>query len=444
MSTTETVRAGSSTRWTLAGQVLLNVVLVSAVAWIGFTGNHRARFFAPLVPLLFAPFSYARVRLQRSVERHVPRSSAVLIAAVAFLCDATMVAQLLDARQPFAVPLLETLGVEWLGEVWYSAYALLFVCYAMTGLLRAATWPLRRRRALRPAEPEETDAILMGRRELLQRGGLLAAALPFGVSLSGVSVSYDFRVERREIVLPRWPRALDGLVIAHLSDIHVGGEMNRERLRRVAELTNAGHADLVLHTGDFLTHRSGDFDAPLYEALSRIHAPYGQWASLGNHDFDDVSRFMERLRDSGVGVLRDRKVDLSIQDQPVELAGLDFQFHFPGGVSTYGNTIATFGERSAVPRILLNHDPTSFHELPANCADIVLSGHLHGGQIGVQLSQSHAITVVGLAGLPDQGVFSREQMKMYVTRGVGFYGYPMRIGIPPEIALLVLRSPSSV
>ena len=73
----------------------------------------------------------------------------------------------------------------------------------------------------------------------------------------------------------------------------------------------------------------------------------------------------------------------------------------------------------------------------------MLSGHTHGGHIGIQLGPEHAVTVIGLAGIPDQGVFRRGDLRLFVTRGVGFYGYPMRVGIPPEIALLVLRAPRS-
>jgi predicted MPP superfamily phosphohydrolase len=79
--------------------------------------------------------------------------------------------------------------------------------------------------------------------------------------------------------------------------------------------------------------------------------------------------------------------------------------------------------------------------LPEGCADLVLSGHTHGGHVGMQISPTMAVTVVGMLGLPDQGVFSRGDMRMFVTRCVGFYGYPMRVGIPPEISLLVLRAP---
>ena len=87
--------------------------------------------------------------------------------------------------------------------------------------------------------------------------------------------------------------------------------------------------------------------------------------------------------------------------------------------------------------------PSGFAALPPTAGDLVLSGHTHGGHIGVQLGRSRALTVVGLLGLPDQGLFARGDMRLFVTRCVGFYGYPMRVGIPPEIAVLVLRTPES-
>ena len=78
--------------------------------------------------------------------------------------------------------------------------------------------------------------------------------------------------------------------------------------------------------------------------------------------------------------------------------------------------------------------------MPEGSADLVLSGHTHGGHIGVQLAPGRALTAVALAGIPDQGIFRRADMRLFVTRCVGFYGYPMRLGIPPEIAILTLRS----
>jgi len=435
---------GHITRLVVTGQVVLNGMLLFAGAWLAWSGSRRALFVVALVPLVFVPFSYARLRLHRLLAAHLA-PSAIRICAVAGLCfDLIMVAQLLSARQPSEVSLLHAAGVTWMGAVWFSAHALLLLGYGLTGLARLVGRPLRAWQSrLRSAEPGADD-VLIGRRALLQKAGLFGAAVPFGISLSGVPLSYDFRVEQREIVLPFWPSALDGLRVVHLSDIHVGGSMDRPRLLQVAELANACRPDLVLHTGDFLTHRSGDFDAPLYEALARIRAPHGQWASFGNHDFDAPQRLERLLRDCGVIVLRDHVTVLTPRGQLLEVAGTDFLFGRSERAATYARIIGSWGPRGGAPRILLNHDPTAFGALPAGCADLVLSGHTHGGHIGVQLNSSYAVTLVGLAGFPDQGLFARGDMRLFVTRCVGFYGYPMRIGIPPEIALLILRSPQVV
>ena len=425
-------------------QAALNAVLLLAGVWLTWSGSRRAAFLLALVPLVFVPFSYARLRLHRLLETHLGGARVWLFTAMGVLFDAVMVAQLLTARQPAPLWILQATGVTWIGAVWFSAHELLLLGYAFAGPARLGGRLFRGWRTRVRSAPVDADEVLLGRRDLLQKAGLFGVAVPFGVSLSSIAVSSNFRVEHREIIVPFWPQRLDGLRVVHLSDIHVGGAMNRQRLLQVAELTNQCRPDLVLHTGDFLTHRSGDFDAPLYEALARVQAPHGQWACLGNHDFDDPQRLEQRLRDCGVTLLRNRVVALSLHGEPLEIASIDFVFGRSARAAMYAHIIAGWQARAGAPRILLNHDPTGFAELPAGCADLVLSGHTHGGHIGVQLSSAQAITVVGLAGIPDQGVFSHGDMRLYVTRCVGFYGYPMRIGIPPEIALLVLRSPQVV
>lgn len=431
--------------------IALNAAVLLAALALAETGSRHAWFLAFLVPVAVAPFAYARFRLARSLERALAQGRAGAMAlhamrALGVALDGVLLAQLLTARSSEAWPVLQGPIVGWVGPVWFSAHGLLFLAYGVEGIVRGLhrIWTVLARAVERLRRRSEETRASSGfspeRRELLQRASLFGAGLPFFVSLSSVPMSYDFRVENRELELPGWPRDLDGLRIVHLSDIHVGGGMDRERLARVAALTNACKPDLVAHTGDFLTHRSGDFDAPLYEALATIVAPLGQWACLGNHDFEDPERLVRRLSAAGVTVLRDRSTRIDVAGHPLELAGADFVFDRSGRRAEYERIARAWGPRAGAARILLNHDPMSFADLPDGCADLVLSGHTHGGHVGLQLGPSSAITVVGLLGLPDQGVFSRGDMRMFVTRCVGFYGYPMRVGIPPEIALLVLRA----
>ena len=426
-----------SGRAVAAGQVLLNAgLLLIAVAW-AIGGHRRALVIAALVPLVFVPFSYARVRLQDHLARHLGAPWIWLVAAAGLGLDAIMAAQLITAR---STPPAWLTGhfVQWIGAVWFSAHALLLLGYAVAALARLAGKPLGR---LRPSSAPRADAdtALLGRRELLQKAALAGVAVPFGVSLSSTKLSYDFRVEERVIVVPNWPRQLDDLRVVHLSDIHVGGAMDRARLMRVAELTNRCQPDLVLHTGDFLTHRQGNFDEPLYQALATVRAPLGQWACLGNHDYDNLPRLLARMGQAGVTVLQDRLARLAVAGETLEIGGLDYVFARLQRQQIFAEVVRAWGEHQGA-RLLLSHDPSTFGSLPQGGGDLVLAGHTHGGHVGIQLDQQRAITVVGLAGLADQGLFERPDMRMYVTRCVGFYGYPMRIGIPPEIALLRLRS----
>ena len=437
-------------RWLRLWLVTLNVGLLVVAAALAALVTRRALFLALIVPLGMVPFSYARLRLSDMLERALAARPRLLGAAfgAGIVLDAVLIAQLVTGRASEGLPLLHGPGVSWIGPVWFSAHALLFLGYSGLALVR---WTQRTARAAWarfgvPPHPAELDAAPPAlaspeRRAFLQHAGLAGAALPFFVSLSSVPLSYDLRVEERDVEVPGWPRELDGLRVAHLSDIHVGGGMTRERLQRMAELVNGARPDVVLHTGDFLTHRDGDFDTPLYEALSRIRAPHGQWACPGNHDYDDVARFTRRLDDAGVTLLRDRMRTLDVAGQPLEIVGTDFVFARERHEEIYARLFAALPARDGAPRILLNHDPRNFFEIPDDAADLVLSGHTHGGHVGVQLGQDRALTVVGMVGIPDQGLFARRDMRLFVTRCVGFYGYPMRVGIPPEIALLRLRSP---
>ncbi len=426
--------------------ICLNLFLLLAACAMWLWVTWRAVYFIAMVPIAILPFSYARRRLHVYCLKLLGPSSLslALFSLAGMLFDAIMAAQILTARSGSPLPFLHAPGISWVGALWYSTYGLLLFGYVgldtFRGLVRGAergrAW--LRRQQTRPAQQETLPS--PERRQFMQQLGLLGAGAPFCFSLSSVKLTYDFRVEERDLVLPAWPTALDGLRVAHLSDIHVGGDMDRPKLLHVAALTNAARPDLVLHTGDFLTHRTGDFDLPLYEALAQIKAPYGQWACLGNHDFDHPRRLVEYLRQSGVTTLRNRLTALSIDGQPLELAGLDFLFQRFDRAGLYQRIISSWGPRTAVPRLLLNHDPRAFVALPAGCADLVLSGHTHGGHAGIQLGKDRALSVVGLLGIPDQGLYRRADMQMFVTRCVGFYGYPMRLGIPPEIAIVTLRS----
>jgi len=417
--------------------------LLGVTGGLVITGIYAGQWFTRprlaivgFILLMMWPFSHARLWLMRHLDRILPvaPSVGVLCACVAASFDAVMIAQLLTARTNYDLLWIGGDAVSWIGPVWFSSHAMIFFALGLAGPARRLTVWLR-------GGPRRRHETSMERRGFLRGMGKAGVGLPFAISLSGVETSYSFRVEEREITLPNWPARLDGLRVAHLSDIHVGGAMDLEKLMRVADLTNGADVDIVLHTGDFLTHRLPGFDEPLYEALATVKPRFGQWACFGNHDYDDPERLVAKLGGCGVEVLRDRLTTLEIRGERLEIGGLDFGSYGPGRAGRHAAAMTRWAPRSQTPRILLCHDPSAFAQLPDRCADLVLSGHTHGGHVGVQVNADAALTVVGLLGIPDQGVFERPGMKLYVTRCVGFYGYPIRLGIPPEIAVLTLRSP---
>ncbi len=456
MSFQARLTALASRRAQLVWHLCVNLFLLLAACAMWLWVTWRAVYLIAMVPIAIMPFSYARQRLHTHCFNLLGPASLplALFSLVGMIFDAIMAAQILTARSGSPLPVLHAPGISWIGALWYSTYGILVFGYVgldtIRGLAQLAKrgrdWCRRRqfRHAQHAQHAQHDNPPSPERRQFIQQLGLVGAGAPFFFSLSSVKLTYDFQVEERDLSLPAWPTALDGLRVAHLSDIHVGGAMDRPKLLHVAALTNAAKPDIVLHTGDFLTHRTGDFDLPLYEALARIKAPYGQWACLGNHDLDAPQRLMRYLHQSGVATLRNRVVTLSVDGQPLELAGMDFLFQRSDRAGLYNRIISSWGPRQPVPRILLNHDPRAFAALPARCADLVLSGHTHGGHAGIQFDKDHALSIVGLLGIPDQGLYHRKDMQMFVTRCVGFYGYPMRLGIPPEISILTLRSPGSV
>ncbi|MEO2167854.1 MAG: metallophosphoesterase [bacterium] len=389
--------------------------------------------------IAFGGFSWARLRLQRTLtERLSGGGAARLYRGIGAPLDLFMVVQLLAARGGAEGHWMEGPVSMWIGPVWYSAHALLFFAYLGVGLARCM---LRLWRSFVGTAESAERAVSPSRRQFIEGTVVAAVGFPFVISLSGIGTSYDFRVEEREIRLPNWPRSLDGLRVAHLSDIHVGGAMDAARLARVAELTNGARPDIVLHTGDFLTHRDPGFDAPLYPALAKIRAPLGQWACRGNHDFDDRTSFPKKLQEAGVELLVDSQTLLRVAGYDVRVGGLDYVFPQESRAEQYAARVEGLGAHDGEPRILLLHDPSQWVHIPENAADLVLSGHTHGGHIGIQLGDRALWTIVSAVGLPDQGIFEREDdTRLFVTRCVGFYGYPLRLGIPPEIALLTLRS----
>ncbi|MEB2345009.1 MAG: metallophosphoesterase [Deltaproteobacteria bacterium] len=241
---------------------------------------------------------------------------------------------------------------------------------------------------------------------------------------------------RVEIPLARWPRALDGFRIVQLSDLHLGPLLDRRFAASLVERVTALAPDLVVVTGDLVdggVGRVGDEVAP----LGALRARHGVWFVTGNHDYySGADDWVARVSALGWRALRNERVAIGADGAGFDLAGVDDHHGAlvgPGGGEDLERALA--GRDPERPVVLLAHDPATFRRAARREVDLQLSGHTHGGQIW-PFRWAVRLTVPWVEGLHRVG-----RSTLYVSRGTGFWGPPMRLRAPAEISELVLRYP---
>lgn len=285
------------------------------------------------------------------------------------------------------------------------------------------------------------------RRLFFQNATYFAGAMPFVGAVYGFAAErLRFTLERVEVPLPNLPNALDGLRIAQISDIHMSAFMTREQLRRAVDMTNDLVAELAVVTGDFITGRRDPL-ADCVQELARLRAPLGVWGCLGNHEIyaDCEDQATELLRQAGVRVLRRENAEIVWRGQPLNLIGVDYQRTrgLDGRKLPMLAGVEPLVRRDA-PNILLSHNPNAFDRAAELGIEFTLAGHTHGGQVNVEIleSQLNAARFMTdyVAGMYSQrSQLTAQTAHLYVNRGLGTVGPPVRVGAPPEITLFTLR-----
>jgi hypothetical protein len=319
------------------------------------------------------------------------------------------------------VPRRVTRAWAWTASIWLGIAFLLFTTtVASEGVL----WLLG---AAAPAG--EPDAWLRTRSAAVAA----VAAMASGIALrSGLAPPALRRVEVR---LAHWPRALDGLRVLQLSDLHLGPLLDRRFAAALVERGNALRPDLVVVTGDLVdgsVGRVADEVAP----LAGLRARHGVFFVTGNHDFySGADAWAENVREFGWRVLRNQRVTIRHGEAAFELAGVD-DHHGALVSDAQGEDLdrALAGRDPSRPLVLLAHDPTTFHRASSQGVDLQISGHTHGGQIW-PFQWVVRLVVPWVAGLHRRG-----DSVLYVSRGTGFWGPPMRLLAPAELTELVLRA----
>jgi predicted MPP superfamily phosphohydrolase len=228
-------------------------------------------------------------------------------------------------------------------------------------------------------------------------------------------------------------RALEGFTIAQISDIHVGPTIKRPYVDAIVDRVNGLKADMVAITGDLVDGSVADLSGDT-APLARLASRHGTYIVTGNHEYYSGARaWVAELRRLGASVLLNEHVVLDHDGSPVTVAGVtDYSAHHfdPSQRSDAGAALA--GAPASSPKVLLAHQPRSAAQAVKAGADLQLSGHTHGGQfwpwnLFVRLQQPFT------AGLHRLG-----RMWVYTNRGTGYWGPPMRFGIPSEITRIRL------
>ncbi|MEV8514925.1 metallophosphoesterase [Dactylosporangium sp. NPDC051484] len=282
---------------------------------------------------------------------------------------------------------------------------------------------------IEPAAPadERFDA---GRRLLLGRS-LAATAGVLSASTVGVGVFQAMAapdLKRVPIQLPKLPASMNGFRIALVSDIHLGPLLGRGHTERIVRMINSVDADLVAIVGDLVDGSVAQLGAAA-EPLQDLRARHGSFFVTGNHEyFSDYQEWVDEVNSLGVRVLRNERVDV----QGLDLAGVnDLNGTAVGDGPDFGKALD--GRDAARPVVLLAHQPVQAHEAARHGVDLQLSGHTHGGQM-VPFN-----LLVGLQQPVVAGLGNVDGTQVYVTRGAGFWGPPVRFGAPPDISVIELN-----
>ena len=305
----------------------------------------------------------------------------------------------------------------------------------------------------RKVEPSKSKNAI-SRAAFLKKAAFFTAAIPFGTMLYGVLKSaFDYTIHRQKLTIANLPSSFKGLKIVQLSDIHSGSFISDNPLKEVVELVNKENPDLIFFTGD-LVNEIAEEAIPFMDVLKNLNAKFGVFSILGNHDYGDYFYqpndtkgkqhnydLMKKIHQKmGWNLLLNENHIIEKNNERLAILGVE-NWGDKGRFQKYGDIDkAKNGCLNNDIKLLLTHDPSHWEaKVIPNHNDIAatFSGHTHGMQFGIEIP--------GFKWSPSQymypqwaGLYQKEQQQIYVNRGLGFIGYPGRVGILPEITVFEL------
>ncbi len=298
----------------------------------------------------------------------------------------------------------------------------------------------RKKAATEPLEDVADDSaeLKLSRRQML---AVTAAAVPplanIGTAMIGLSQMDEFRIRTIDVPLAQLPKELDGMTIAHVSDMHVGKFTKGKTLARIVEATNDLRADLVLLTGDLIDFALRDLPAAI-EAVKKLDTRSGLYMCEGNHDlFEDRHVFESTVKKAGIPLLLNEAETVMVRGREVQLLGMKWGMageRRNAGVEMHLAALEPLRNPDAF-QILLAHHPHAFDGAAQAGIPLTLAGHTHGGQL--MLTPRHG---AGPAIFKYwSGLYKLRQSALVVSNGVGNW-FPIRTAAPAEILHVRLRS----
>jgi predicted MPP superfamily phosphohydrolase len=324
-------------------------------------------------------------------------------------------------------PLVAQIGLLYPAAVWnfgsvFSAVLLLLM--RTTGCLGRLVSQGRRRP---PGDPDPAR-VDMGRRRFLQAGAGSLAAAP--LVFSGYGAAYASKAYGVEEVSLPFGRPLR---VIQLSDIHAGLYMTREEMGRYADLVNELNPDLLVLTGDFISN-SMSYLPGCAEEMARVRTRYGTFATLGNHEhwYGNLTEIQTEFGQRGITLLNNAHRLIPTDSGPLAIAGIDDL-----GTGRPNLGAALRGLHPSVPTLLLSHRPEIFPQAAGRNIPLTLAGHWHGGQIKLSVLGMDLSVAQFLSPYPE-GLFRLGASYLYVNRGIGTTGPPIRLNASPEVTLFQL------
>lgn len=300
------------------------------------------------------------------------------------------------------------------------------------------------------------DTFLPARRTFISNAGIIAAGLPFVTMLYGMArTGFAISVKKKKVFFNDLPKAFDGLKIAQISDLHSGSFGSVEFFEKAVARILDQQPDLIFFTGDLVNNEAIEAER-FVSTFQKLKAPLGVYSILGNHDYGDYGPWpspeakaenLQRLKnihqDAGWKLLLNDNDIIELNGEKLAIVGVEnwgASKHFP----KKGDLDKAVSGVEEIPfKLLLSHDPSHWDAQIKDHAQkfqLTFSGHTHGAQFGIEIP--------GFKWSPAKYIYKQwaglyeesDGQKIYVNRGLGFIGYMGRIGIPPEITILELRS----